>query len=216
MRTRVKVCGINSEPAFDAAVAAGADWVGFVFFPPSPRFITPARAAELSARHPAGPLRVGLFVEPTEEAIAGALLALPLDILQLYAHPARAAWLRRRFARPVWRAVGVGTHTDLPNDSGSADALLLEAKAPSEATRPGGNALRFNWSILANWRAPAPWVLAGGLDPNNVASAIASSGARAVDVSSGVERAPGIKDPALIRAFIAAARAPYPESVRGG
>jgi phosphoribosylanthranilate isomerase len=216
MRARVKVCGINSEDAFDAAIEAGADWVGFVFFPPSPRFIMPARAAELSARHPAGPPRVGLFVDPTDEAVETALAAVPLDILQLYAEPARAAWLRRRFARPVWRAVGIATRADLPDDAACADALLIEAKAPPEATRPGGNALRFDWSLLARWRAPAPWLLAGGLDPDNVAAAIAASGATAVDVSSGVESAPGVKDPDLIRAFIAAARAPLPESVRGG
>ncbi len=216
MRARVKVCGINSEAAFDAAIAAGADWVGFVFFPPSPRFVTPARAAALSARHQAGPPRVGLFVDPADEAIEAALAALPLDILQLYAGPARATSLRRRFARPVWRAVGIAARADLPNDAAGADALLIEAKAPPEATRPGGNALRFDWSLLAHWHAPVPWLLAGGLDPDNVAAAIAASGANAVDVSSGVESAPGVKDPALIRAFIEAARIPLPESVRGG
>lgn len=216
MHARVKVCGINSEAAFDAAIEAGADWIGFVFFPPSPRFVTPARAAALSARHLAGPPRVGLFVDPTDEAIEAVLAALPLDVLQLYAEPARAASLRRRFARPVWRAVGISARADLPDDAAGADALLIEAKAPPEATRPGGNALRFDWSLLAHWRAPAPWLLAGGLDPLNVAAAIAESGATAVDVSSGVESAPGVKEPALIRAFIAAARAPLPESVRGG
>jgi phosphoribosylanthranilate isomerase len=210
MHARVKICGINSEPAFDAAIEAGADWVGFVFFPPSPRFVTPARAAALSARHPAGPPRVGLFVDPTDEAIEAALAAIPLDILQLYAEPARAASLRRRFARQVWRAVGIATRADLAHDAAGADALLIEAKAPPEATRPGGNALRFDWSLLAHW------LLAGGLDPRNVAAAIAQSGATAVDVSSGVERAPGVKDPTLIRAFIEAARAPLRRSVRGG
>jgi phosphoribosylanthranilate isomerase len=220
----VKVCGINDATAFDAAVAAGVDWIGFVFFPPSPRFVTPERAAALSARQKNGPPRVGLFVDPTEAAISAALEALPLDILQLYTTPARAASLRQRFGRPVWRAVGVSERSDLPVDAEGADALLLEAKAPADATRPGGNAARFDWSMLAGWQAPAPWILAGGLDPGNVAAAIAATGATAVDVSSGVERRPGVKDPALIRAFIAAARAAgaaraarrCPEPARGG
>ncbi len=203
---RVKICGVNSEIAFDAAIEAGADWIGFVFFPPSPRFITPAHAAALSARSPGGPPRVGLFVDPSESAIAEALAALPLAILQLYATPERTTALGARFGRPVWRAVGVAARADLPADAGGADALLIEAKAPPEATRPGGNALRFDWSILDEWKAPAPWILAGGLDPGNVATAIALSGAEAVDVSSGVESAPGVKDPARIRAFVTAAR----------
>ncbi len=203
---RVKVCGINSEEAFDAAVESGADWIGFVFFPPSPRFVTPVRAAELSARRAGGPPRVGLFVDPTEQAISAALAALPLDILQLYASPARVAALRRHFGRMVWRAVGVTRRDDLPYEAGDADALLIEAKAPVEATRPGGNARRFDWLVMAGWQAPAPWILAGGLDAGNVAEAVAMTRASAVDVSSGVERRPGVKDPILIRAFIAAAR----------
>ncbi len=205
-RLRVKICGINSEAAFDAAIDAGADWIGFVFFPPSPRYVTPARAAELSRRHTGGPGRVGLFVAPTEAEIGTALETLALDALQIYALPIRAASLRQRFGRPVWRAVGVATQDDLPGAAEGADALLIEAKASAEATRPGGNAMRFDWSQLAGWRAPAPWLLAGGLDADNVARAIAETGATAVDVSSGVERGPGVKDPRLIRAFIAAAR----------
>ncbi|HUC16595.1 MAG TPA: phosphoribosylanthranilate isomerase [Acetobacteraceae bacterium] len=225
---RIKVCGINSEAAFDEAVAAGVDWIGFVFFPPSPRFVTPARAAALSARRRGGPPRVGLFVDPDEAMIGAALAALPLDILQLYAAPERAAALGQHFGRPVWRAVGVADRSDLPSDAAGADTLLIEPKAPPEATRPGGNAMRFDWSLLAGWTAPAPWVLAGGLNPENVGAAIAASRATAVDVSSGVERMPGVKDPALIRAFIESARAawrsrdgeeaarPRPEAVRGG
>ena len=210
LRVRVKVCGINSDAAFDAALAAGADWIGFVFFPPSPRFVTPARAAELSARRTGGPPRVGLFVDPTDQAIEAALAVLPLDILQLYAPSTRAAAVRQRFGRKVWRAVGVGGREDLPHDGAAADALLIEAKPPAGAMRPGGNARRFDWSVLAGWRAPAPWLLAGGLDAGNVAEAIALTGATAVDVSSGVESSPGVKDPALIRAFVAAARGSAP------
>lgn len=204
-RLRVKICGINDVAAFDAAVAAGADYVGFVFFPPSPRYVTPAQAAALSARHPDGPLRVGLFVDPTAEAVAAALDALRLDILQLYGR-VDFPGLRARFGLPMWRGIGVDTAADLPCDAGGADALLLEAKPPPAATRPGGNAVRFDWSLLRGWTAPAPWVLAGGLTPDNVAGAIRATGAMTVDVSSGVERARGVKDPALIRAFIDLAR----------
>ncbi|MGH7102574.1 MAG: phosphoribosylanthranilate isomerase [Acetobacteraceae bacterium] len=203
---RVKVCGINSEAAFDAAIGAGADWVGFVFFPPSPRFVTPARAAEISKRFAGGPPRVGLFVSPTEAEIAAALAEVPLDILQIYGPGWNAETLRRRFGLALWRAVGVAAKADLPRAAGGWDALLIEAKAPPDATRPGGNSLCFDWALIAGWAPPAPWLLAGGLNPENVARAIEATGASAVDVSSGVERAPGIKDPELIRAFVARAR----------
>ncbi len=203
---RVKICGINSEAAFDAAVAAGADWLGFVFFPPSPRAVSAERAAELSARAPGGPLRVGLFVAPLLAEIAAVLAAFRLDILQIHGSAAEARAIRAAFGRPVWRAVGIGAAADLPVDAEGADALLLDASPPRGATRPGGNAQPFDWTLLRGWRAPAPWLLAGGLTPENVAAAITATGAAAVDVSSGVERRPGEKDPALIRAFIAAAR----------
>ncbi len=202
---RVKICGINSEAAFDAAVAAGADWLGFVFFPPSPRAISAERAAGLSARAPGGPLRVGLFVRPNPAEIAAVLAALPLDILQIHGPAEQARAVRARFGKPVWRAVGIASAADLPVDAEGADALLLDASPPRGATRPGGNARPFDWTLLRGWRPPAPWLLAGGLTPETVAAAIAATGASAVDVSSGVERRPGEKDPALIRAFIAAA-----------
>ncbi len=203
---RAKICGLNSAGAIDAAVAAGADWIGFVFFPPSPRAVTAAEAATLAARHEGGPPRVGLFVAPADAEIEAVLAALPLDVLQLHrVDPARAAALRTRFARPVWRAVEIATAADLPNTAPGIDALLLDAKPPENATRPGGNARRFDWSVLAGWQAPAPWLLAGGLTPANVAAAILATAAEAVDVSSGVESAPGVKDAALIRAFVAAA-----------
>ena len=202
---RVKICGINSEAAFDAAVAAGADWLGFVFFPPSPRAISAERAAGLSARAPGGPLRVGLFVRPNPAEIAAVLAALPLDILQIHGPAEQARAVRARFGKPVWRAVGIASAADLPAAADGADALLLDASPPRGATRPGGNARPFDWTLLRGWRPPAPWLLAGGLTPETVAAAIAATGASAVDVSSGVERRPGEKDPALIRAFIAAA-----------
>jgi phosphoribosylanthranilate isomerase len=198
---RVKICGLNTEAAFDAAVDAGADWVGFVFFPPSPRFVTPARAAALSARAPGGPLRVGLFVAPTEAAIAEVLAEVHLDVVQVHGAVDLPA-LRARFGRPVWHQVGVSIASDLPRDMGGADALLLDAKAPKDATRPGGNATPFDWGLLRGWTAPGPWLLAGGLTVANVAEAVAATQASALDVSSGVESAPGVKDPALIHAFV--------------
>jgi phosphoribosylanthranilate isomerase len=203
---RVKICGINDPGSIDAVVEGGADWIGFNFFPPSPRYVTPARARELAARHKDGPLRVGLFVSPTETMIAEALAEVRLDILQLYGAGEDLPALRTRFGLPIWRAIGVAVAADLPTHLESADALLLEAKPPPEATRPGGNAIRFDWTLTQAWRAPGPWLLAGGLDPGNVAEAIRLSGTSAVDVSSGVERAKGVKDPALIHAFIRNAR----------
>jgi phosphoribosylanthranilate isomerase len=202
---RIKICGLNSEPAFDAAATAGVDWLGFVFFPPSPRFVTPARAAALSARQPGGPLRVGLFVNPTDAAIAEVLDTVPLDVLQVYGAVDLAA-LRARFGRTVWRGVGVSAASDLPREMAGADALLLDAKPPRDATRPGGNAAPFDWAIMRDWAAPGPWLLAGGLTVANVGQAIRLTQATAVDVSSGVESTPGVKDSDLIRAFVAAVR----------
>ena len=204
--TLVKICGVNDAAVFDAAVDAGADFVGFVFFRRSPRYVTPAKAAALSARRAGGPRRVGLFVEPSDDEIGAALAEIALDALQLYTSAGRAAAVRTRFDLPVWRAVGVATHADLPFEAG-ADRLLIEAKPPADATRPGGNAVALDWSVLNRWTAPVPWLLAGGLTPANVGAAIRATGAPGVDVSSGVERSPGVKDPALIRAFAAAARA---------
>lgn len=205
MTARVKICGITTEAGMDAAVAAGADWVGLNFFPASPRHVTPQRAAELAAR-PGLPTLVGLFVKPQDAEIAAVLAAVKLDVLQVYVDAPRAAEIRARFGLPVWRAVGVSAATDLPRDPGGVDGFVIEAKAPPGATRPGGNAVTFDWSILAGWHAPAPWLLAGGLGPDNVAEAIRATGATAVDVASGVEREKGIKDPVLVAAFARAAR----------
>jgi phosphoribosylanthranilate isomerase len=203
---RVKICGINADAALDAAVDGGADWIGFVFFPPSPRHVSPAEAARLSARHAGGPGRVGLFVEPSDAELAAVVAALRLDVLQIHDTAARVAEIRARFGVPVWRAVGVAGAADLPTKAEGVDGLVLDARAPPDATRPGGNAAPFDWTVLAGWHAPCPWLLAGGLTVANVAAAIRRTGAVAVDVSSGVERAKGVKDPALIRAFIVAAR----------
>ena len=198
--TRVKICGINSPEALRAA--EGADWIGLNFYPPSPRSITPAQAATLQG----GPTRVGLFVQPEDDDIAAALAVASLDILQVYVDAARAADIRRRFGLPVWRSVGISARCDLPTGADEVDGYVIEAKAPPGAALPAGNATTFDWTLLAGWHAPKPWLLAGGLDPSNLRDAVLASGAPAVDVSSGVERQRGIKDPALIQAFIAAAR----------
>ena len=151
-------------------------------------------------------MRVGLFVDPADAEIEAALAALDLDILQVYAGPERAAVLASRFVRPVWRSVAVAATGDLPQSEPGVAAFLLEAKPPPDAALPGGSARALDWSLLQGWRAPTPWLLAGGLTPDNVAEARALSGAQAVDVASGVERHRGAKDADLIRQFIAAAR----------
>jgi phosphoribosylanthranilate isomerase len=204
--TQVKICGVNSAAAFDAVVAAGADFLAFNFFERSPRFVTPAAAAALSARHVGGPLRVGLFVEPTDMDVRAALVAVKLDVLQIYADAARCRALKAAFGICVWRAIGIASAVDLPADDEGLDGFLIEAKAPPGATRPGGNAVTMDFAVLDGWKAPGFWMLAGGLTPRNVAAAIARTKAPGVDVSSGVETAPGEKSPELIAAFVAAAR----------
>jgi phosphoribosylanthranilate isomerase len=206
---RVKICGINSADAMAAAADAGADHVGFVFFPPSPRFVSPRQAAGLRALWPDAPPGVGLFVKPGLDEVARVLAILRLDVLQIYGDAALARAIRGRFGLPVWLARGVSAPADLAAAAEAAaglDGLVIEAKPPPGATRPGGNATALDWSLLAGWNAPLPWLLGGGLTPGNVAEAIARSGAAGVDVSSGVESAPGVKDTALIRAFITTSR----------
>lgn len=206
MTARIKICGITTAEGMDAAAAAAADWVGFNFFAASPRYVTLATAAALAAR-PGVPAKVGLFVNPTDAELAATLAAVALDVLQIYADAPRAAEIRTRFNVPVWHAIGVAMPSDLPAAAQGVDGFIIEAKPPPGATRPGGNAVTFDWSILAGWPAPAPWLLAGGLTPENVAEALRISGAPGVDLSSGVERIKGIKDPALVAAFARAVRA---------
>lgn len=203
-----KICGINDAAAMAAAAAAGTDMVGFVFFPPSPRAVTPTQAAAIAQP---GPAKVGLFVDATDDEIAAVLAALPLDVIQLHGEetPARCASVRGRFGLPVMKAIGIASAADLDGLADYApvvDRFLLDAKAPPGAPLPGGNAAPFDWTLTAGRTIPRPWLLAGGLTPENVAQAIAASGAPGVDVSSGVERARGVKDPARIAAFVAAAR----------
>jgi len=204
--TCIKICGINSEASFDVAVEAGADCLGFVFFSRSPRFVTPRQAALLSGRHSGRPLRAGLFVEPKLHEIQAVLDAMHLDALQIYGDSEFCLYMQQKFKLPVWRAVGVKTREDLPRTADELSGFVIEGRPPESATRPGGNAAAIDWPILRGWQAPLIWMLAGGLTPDNVAQAIAISGAPAVDVSSGVESVPGVKSPVLIRRFIANAR----------
>ena len=208
-----KICGVNSRAAMDAARQGGAAFVGLVFYPPSPRAVTPGQAAEIAGGEPALTRTVGLFVDAGDDEIATAVARAPLDLLQLHGSetPDRVAAIRERFGLPVMKAVKVAEAGDLAaaDSYGEvADWLLFDAKPPKELkdALPGGNAVSFDWSLLAGRDWPVPWMLSGGLDAGNVAEAVRLSGARAVDVSSGVERAPGDKDPARIRAFLDAVR----------
>ena len=201
-----KICGLSEPATFDAVAEAGAEWVGFVFFPPSPRAVTPKQAGLLARRHAGGPCPVGLFVDPTDDEVDAALQCIELAVLQVHAGAERAAALRGRFGVPVWRSVGVAARSDLPQAAEGIDRLLLDYKAPAGAPVPGGNAQSFDWSILREWQPPAPWILAGGLTPATVAEAIRQTGAPVVDVSSGVERTRGVKDAGLIHSFVRAVR----------
>ncbi len=204
--TKVKICGVNSEAAFDAVIEAGADYLGFVFFEHSPRFVNGPKAAALNARYAGGPLRVGLFVDPDPAAIRAMLDSTRLDILQIYGSVELCRQIRAATGLPVWRAIGVAGGGDLPADNQNLDGFVIEAKAPATATRPGGNALAMEWGLLTGWQAPSPWLLGGGLNAANVTLAIAKTGAPGVDVSSGVETAPGKKSSAMIREFVATVR----------
>lgn len=210
MRTRVKICGITTPQTLVAALSAGADACGFVFFPPSPRALTPDTVRPLSTRAP-HLLKVGLFVDAGDELLEAAILAGDLGALQLQGAegPERVSELQARFGLPVWKAVGVTTSADVAQASRrfcGADLLLLDAKPCEGAEVPGGNGLRFDWQILAEARPARPWGLAGGLAAANVGEALRRTGAPLVDVSSGVESAPGRKDVAMIAAFVEAAR----------
>ena len=209
---RVKICGLSTPEAVDAAVAAGAGYVGFVFFGRSPRNVTPSRAAGLAARVPAGVAKVGLVVDADDAALDAILDAVPLDMMQLHGSetPARAAEIRARFGLPVMKAVGLrgaGDLEALDAWTGAADQVLVDAKPAPGAELPGGNGLAFDWTLLADRRWFGPWMLAGGLDAANVGEAVRRTRARQVDVSSGVESAPGVKDVDRIAAFLAAAGA---------
>ena len=206
--TTAKICGLSTPETLDAALRHGASHVGLVFFPPSPRHLDFARAAQLAARVPAHVTKVGVFVDPTDELLERAIEAGRLDTLQLHkTTPTRTAAIRARFGREIWAAVAVKTRADLDaarSFAGAADRILYDAKTPVGATLPGGMGQRFDWALLDGFRHPLPWALSGGLDPANVAEAIARTRAGLVDVSSGVETAPGTKDEARIAAFLSA------------
>lgn len=206
---RFKVCGLTAPGDVAAAAEAGAGYVGFVFFAKSPRNLDLVQAAALAREVPAGVCKVGLTVN-AEDAFLDALTAqVPLDMLQLHGResPERVAEVRARYGLPVMKAVGVAGPEDvaaLDRFARVADQILVDAKPPEGAVLPGGNGVAFDWRLIAGRRWPVPWMLAGGLTPGNVAEAARLTGARQVDVSSGVESAPGIKDPARIAAFGAA------------
>lgn len=204
---KAKICGISTPETMQAALDAGARWVGLVFFPKSPRNVSIATAAELSRMVGTGTRVVGLFVDPTDELLDDVTGQVPLDLIQLHGGetPERVAAIRTRFNLPVMKALKIGDAADL--DAATAyepvvDMLLFDARPPKGAILPGGNGVAFDWSLLTGRQWQKPWMLSGGLDPANVADAIRATGARAVDVSSGVEDAPGRKSPDLIRDFL--------------
>ncbi|KQU55707.1 N-(5'-phosphoribosyl)anthranilate isomerase [Sphingomonas sp. Leaf339] len=204
----VKICGLNTVATLDAALAGGASHVGFVFFPPSPRHLDFDTAAQLAARVPDHVARVGVFVDPDDLLLERA--APLLDVIQVHkTMPARTAAIQAKLGKDVWAAIAVKTRGDLdvaPGFVGAADRLLYDAKTPDDAALPGGMGLRFDWSLLAGFRHPLPWALSGGLGPDNVAEAIVRTRTALVDVSSGVESAPGVKDMDKIARFLKAAQ----------
>lgn len=208
--TAIKICGITTAEALDATIAARADYAGLVFHPASPRYLSIAQAAALGGQAQDRTLKVGLFVDASDDMVQDAFGAARLDALQLQGSetPQRVAQLKQRFGVPVWKAIAVASAEDIDRAAdyaAEADLVLFDAKTPKGAL-PGGLGLSFDWSLLRRWKAPCAWGLAGGLDPENVAEAIRLTGAPLVDVSSGVQRSPEIKDPAKIAAFCAAVR----------
>lgn len=207
---RVKICGLRTPEDVAAVAAAGAAYAGFVFFPKSPRHVTLEQARAMALAAPVGLAKVALTVDAEDAALDAIIEAVPLDMLQLHGHesPDRVAEVRARYGLPVMKAVGVADEGDLAaifDYSTVADQLLIDAKPPRNAALPGGNGLSFDWRLVAQRRWLRPWMLAGGLTPENVAEAIRLTNARQVDVSSGVEGAPGVKDHARIAAFTRAA-----------
>ena len=209
MSIKAKICGLNHPAAVAAAVAGGASHVGFVFYPPSPRSIDPLKAASLSAGVPAGIVKVGLFVDASDEDIARTLSEAPLDMLQLHGDetPRRVKDVRRKFGKPVMKALRVASAADIAAADEylpAVDWLLFDAKPPPEMKNalPGGNAISFDWSLIAGRGWSKPWMLSGGLNLGNLAGAVRITGAKSVDVSSGVEDSPGRKNPEKIAAFL--------------
>lgn len=212
---RVKICGLRSRAEVAAAVEAGASYIGMVFFPRSPRHLTLGDARWVAEGAPEGLIRVALVVDADDDALETILSEVPVDMLQFHGResPERVAAVRQRFGRPVMKAVGLADEADLPaiaEHARAADQILLDARPPRDAERPGGMGIAFDWRLIRGRRWPVPWMLAGGLTPENVGEAVRLTGATQVDVSSGVERAPGFKDPVRVAAFVRAAMAAEP------
>ncbi len=213
MAIDAKICGLSTVESIDAAITGGAAYIGLVFYAKSPRCLTPEAAGALSRPIAGKVIRVGLIVDATDVAIAGILATCPLDMLQLHGQesPARVAEIRTKFGLPVMKAVPLATAADLAvarRYEDVADRLLFDAKPPASLKNalPGGNAISFDWQILAGQTFARPWMLAGGLTVENLADAVRRSGATAVDTSSGVEDRPGVKNPQKIKDFLALAR----------
>lgn len=212
MSVLVKICGLNTPAALDAALEAGADLVGFVFFPPSPRHIGFEAARTLAARVQNGARKVAVSVDANDELLKACIAALEPDLLQLHGRetPERVGAIRSLFRLPVMKALPVTERADLSQVhlyAKVADFIMFDARAPRGALRPGGFGKAFDWRLLENLDLAVPFVLSGGLDPGNVAEALRITAADGLDVSSGVEKLPGEKDPDKVRAFVRAARA---------
>lgn len=210
--TKVKICGLRHPAHVDAAVQAGASYLGFMFFAKSPRHLEVAEAAALAANVPAGVCKVAVTVDADDAYLDQIVGQVGIDMLQLHGHetPERVAELKARHGLPVMKVVGIAGPDDLAEIeryAQVADQIMVETKAPKDADRPGGNGITFDWALLTGHHWPKPWMLAGGLNPDNIAEAVALTGAAQVDVSSGVEAAPGEKDPDKMLAFVTAANA---------
>jgi phosphoribosylanthranilate isomerase len=213
----VKICGLSTRETLDVALESGADMVGFVFFAPSPRHLGLETARDLGRQAKGRASKAALTVDADDATLANIVEALEPDILQLHGREtvARLRDIKQKFGLPVMKAIAVETPTDLaplPGYAAVADRILFDARAPRESTRPGGLGAAFDWHLLENLDLKLPFLVSGGLNAENVAQAIRVTRAGGVDVSSGVERAPGVKDPEMIRAFIRAARATDPTS----
>ena len=220
MPVDVKVCGLTDARSLAAAVEGGARWLGFIFYPPSPRALSAGQAADLAARAPAACTKVGVLVDPDDALLDEILSKVPLDCLQLHGteSPARVAAIKARTGRAVIKALKIAEPADLdpiPGYAAVADMLLFDAKPPPDPELlPGGNGLCFDWRLLQGLELATPWLLSGGLSAGNLAAAVRLCAARAVDVSSGVERRPGEKDPARIRRFLEVAATLGPPAAR--
>jgi phosphoribosylanthranilate isomerase len=219
MSLLVKICGLSTRETLEIALDAGADMVGFVFFPPSPRHVSLETGRDLGRQVKRRALKVALTVDADDATLDNIMDALSPDIFQLHGKEsvARLRDIKQKFGRPVMKAVPVATAADLavlPGYAAVADRILFDARAPKDATRPGGLGAPFDWHLLENLDLKLPYMVSGGLHADNVAEALRVTGAGGVDVSSGVESTPGVKDPEMIKAFIRAARATQELSVR--